>query len=80
MTEDLGFEVRCPVGPQRLFLKLVEASEELPILELACGDCARRLKRQGLDVVRVLHRYTVSGELIETIVIGELGHPMHYKI
>lgn len=80
-------EVRCPVGeelpngfcrPGRLLLKLRIAGE-LPsfvhpdnLIELACEDCRYRLRRAGVRVNRVLHRYNMLGELVETLTDGDV--------
>lgn len=67
-------EVRCPVGPQRLFTKLrlgqIEHRyiTEDNTIEFACSDCARSLANNGGTRKRVLHRYNFLGELVETIV------------
>ena len=68
-----AIEVRCPNGPQRLFMKL-KVSGESPtvtddnLMEFACGDCKRTLRRQGFEVDRVLHQYDFSGEFVETYI------------
>lgn len=69
-------ELRCPVGPRRLFMKL--KTEGVPpvfvdgtLLEVSCSDCARALRKEGRNVVRVLHRYTFLGQLYETEVIED---------
>jgi hypothetical protein len=70
-------EIRCPVGPQRLFLKLrIEGSKDLinpdlNCMELSCQDCCRSLRKEGHGVFRVLHRYAVNAELIETVVVWD---------
>ena len=80
-------EVRCPVPyklpdghclPGKLFLKL-RISGELPsyvhpdnLIELACEDCAKLMRRQGRQVTRVLHRFDMAGTLIETLTDGEV--------
>lgn len=80
-------EVRCPVGeelpdghcrPGRLLMKLLVAGE-VPsfvqpdnLIELACEDCRYRLRRAGFQVRRVLHRYNLAGELVETLTDGDV--------
>lgn len=65
-------EIRCPVGPQRLLSKL-RLSGERPVItgdnliEFACDDCKRTIRRRGTPVYRVLHRYNLLGELVETV-------------
>lgn len=76
-------EMRCPVGPKRLFAKLQKNGEE-PIftddnlIEFACSDCRKDLRRWIPDIALVLHRYDFRGELIETEIQdyeGEVVHP-----
>lgn len=61
-------ELRCPANPSRLFAKVVTERPltivEGNLIEVACRDCA---KDRG--VRRVLHRFDVTGELIETEVL-----------
>lgn len=65
-------EVRCPVGPQRLFTRLQVGDETARMIqpqnwiEFTCSDCARRIGRQRDQKVRVLHRYNFAGDLIES--------------
>lgn len=59
-------EVRCPVGPRKLFTKLKLGEEtggylSSGLIEFSCRDCAKRLR-----VNRVFHRFDFLGELIET--------------
>lgn len=68
-------EVRCPVGPQRLFTKL-RLGEETPrvvqpsnLMELSCSDCRLAVRRSGIEIVHILHRYNFVGELIETVAV-----------
>jgi hypothetical protein len=70
-------EVRCPVGPQRLFMKLLLSDDEnekprtipeLNLMELACSDCARFQRKNNQDVFRVLHRYDITGCLAENVI------------
>jgi hypothetical protein len=67
-------EVRCPVGPRRLFTK-VKLGEEFERyiqpenwIEFTCSDCAKRLSKQRGERLRVFHRYTFIGELVQTVV------------
>lgn len=67
-------EIRCPVGPKRLLSKLLLSGErptvvEGNLIEFACDDCKRTLRKGQRRVTRVLHRYNLAGELIETIVL-----------
>lgn len=64
-------DLRCPVDTRRMFARmrrglLVEGN----LVEVACPECAKRLRSMGEPgVVRVLHRYDVTGEVIETEVV-----------
>lgn len=67
-------ELRCPVGPRRLLAILRQSGEPLRVvpgnlIEFACADCRRELRRQGQDPSYVLHRFDVAGELVQTIVV-----------
>lgn len=64
-------DVRCPSGPKRLFMKMKLNGESPKItdgnlMEFACSDCKRTLRRQGFEVDRVLHQYNFLGEFIQT--------------
>lgn len=66
-------EIRCPVGPRQLLMKLRQSGEsphfsEDNLLELACRDCARNARAVDPRVRRVLHRFALSGELVESVV------------
>lgn len=73
-------EVRCPVPkviegtchPGKLFM-LLRLSGERPqyvhpdnLIELNCPDCKWRAKRAGRPVRRVVHRFDLAGNLVET--------------
>ena len=66
-------EIRCPVGPQRLFAKFRLEGGVSPhvtqdnLVEFACSDCKKALRDKGVPVSRVLHRYDFFGELIESV-------------
>lgn len=68
-------EVRCPVGPQRLFTKLSLGKESISyvhpenLMEVTCSDCARRLSRDTGKRMRVFHRYNFLGEFVETVAV-----------
>jgi hypothetical protein len=66
-------EVRCPVGPQQLLLKLRQSGlsptySDDNLIELTCRDCARAARKTDPGVRRVLHRFAFSGDLIESVV------------
>lgn len=79
MGDKTEVAVRCPVGPQRLFLKMIVDGDHpkivpgMNLMELACSDCARSYRKSGKEIFRVLHRYYVDGSLCETIVQYEDG-------
>ena len=73
-------EVRCPVGPRRLFTKLrlgQETGRIVPgnLFEFSCGDCRGRLSRERAQAVDVFHRYDFAGELVESVVTPRAGAP-----
>lgn len=64
-------EIRCPVGPRRLLSKLLVRGDQPTIvegnlIEFSCEDCRRILRKRGEVVHRVLHRYNLAGDLVET--------------
>lgn len=65
-------ELRCPVGPRQLLLKLRTSGgqphiNEDNLLEIACRDCARAARHRDPDVRRVLHRFNFAGDLVESV-------------
>ena len=63
---------------RQLLLKL-RLNGEIPsyvypdnLIELACEECRARLRKRGVRVKRVLHRFDLSGALIETLTDGEV--------
>lgn len=77
-------ELRCPVGPRHLFARMIQRGER-PVyvhpdnlIEFSCYHCRHDLeRRQGRRVRRVLHRYDIAGTLVETLVVGLGGLPVH---
>lgn len=67
-------DIRCPEGPKKLLMKL-QINGERPtytdgnLIELSCDHCKSTLRKQGLRLSRVLHRFDLAGELIETEVV-----------
>ncbi len=66
-------EVRCPVGPRKLFTKLKLGEEfggyvpgDGNLIEFTCRDCAKTIQRQTGDPCRVYHRFNFFGELVQT--------------
>ncbi len=65
-------EMRCPLGHRRLLAKMLVSGQKPHIntenlVELACSDCARDLRKQGIPTSRVLHRYDILGNFVETV-------------
>lgn len=60
-------EMRCPVESQRMFGKLLVAGAYTITDNLMEFSCDRCRKAQG--VVRVLHRFNLAGELVQTEVV-----------
>jgi hypothetical protein len=78
-----SIELRCPdalhgdCDAGKLLAK-IRLSGERPtfvhpenLIELACDHCKAVRRRQGTPVRRVLHRYDLLGELIETLIIEQ---------
>jgi hypothetical protein len=78
----LRVEFRCPVPklhpgkiskvqvvrPGELFAVAFLASQPDPgaVLEVACQRCKQRSARAGRPVHRMIHRYLLTGELVDT--------------
>lgn len=65
-------ELRCPVGPRRLLSKLLIAGErphvvEGNLIEFACPECAKASRMRNPKVYRILHRFNLLGELVESL-------------
>lgn len=66
-------EMRCPVGPRRLLGKVLREGGRLHVtdsnlMELNCDDCKKTMRQRGDYVTRVLHRYDLAGELVESVI------------
>lgn len=65
-------ELRCPVGAQKLLGKVLREGGQPVVtdnlMELACRDCAQNAREFDPTVRRVLHRFNVIGELVESVV------------
>lgn len=85
MTLPQEIELRCPVGPRKLFAKLRLAGEPPLVtsgnlLEMACQDCRRRMRAEGrTDVGFVLHRFDIVGRLVETVIVSPVTDPAEYS-
>jgi hypothetical protein len=68
-------ELRCSENPRRMFAKLLREADQPPIvapgnlLEFACRDCTKQEREEDRDVTRVLHRFNIVGELVESEVV-----------
>lgn len=65
-------ELRCDRDPQRLFGKLIQTEKPridpaTNLLEFACDKC-----RREFGVRRVLHRFNILGDLVETLRVKDL--------
>lgn len=75
IAEDpVSVEVRCPLGPRRLFMKLKLEGTPITVnsenlMEFSCADCRKALQRQGTECERVLHFYNFIGEWVRTTVL-----------
>lgn len=66
-------DIRCPVGPKALLMKLRQSGEAPKyspdnLLEISCRDCTRNARQFDGGVKRVVHRFDLSGQLIESAV------------
>lgn len=67
-------EVRCPHGPRSLLAKVVEDGDSKRyvddgrLVELFCKTCTRSYRESDKTVMRVLHRFNIIGELVNTSV------------
>jgi hypothetical protein len=63
-------DLRCP-GMGNLLGRAEAAATTVPggVVELACWYCARARRYVGTPCVRVVHRFNLLGELLETEVI-----------
>ena len=68
-------DIRCPVDPRRLFMKIQVEEGQKPVLtssnllEVSCTDCTKLLRKKDSSVVRVLHRFDILGSLVESEVV-----------
>lgn len=64
-----GIEIRCPGKFKKLFLILRQ--EHLPaegmFMEIACADCAKEARAEGVvNIKRALHYYDGTGKCVTT--------------
>lgn len=78
-------ELRCPVGPGRLFAKVLLSEEETRVtsanlLEVSCQNCRRTMRSEGrTDVEFVLHRFDIIGRLVETVIVAPVTDAAEYS-
>lgn len=87
MTPVEEIEIRCPATvplpngycpPGKLLMKLLVLGEPPSfvrpdnLIELPCDDCRGRLRKRGVIVNRVLHRFDLAGRLVATLTDGEV--------
>lgn len=64
-------DIRCPVGPQELLMRyrMVDAVVHIDkwnLMELMCSFCTRMGRKQDSTVKRVIHKYNLLAELVES--------------
>lgn len=70
-------ELRCPVGPRALLAKSVvlgdvaQVNRELNLMEISCRDCVKRARLRNPKIKRILHRFNVLGQLVESVIQEE---------
>lgn len=80
-----SIELRCPVGPGRLFAKVILSEEQTRVtsanlLEVSCQNCRRSMRAEGrTDVEFVLHRFDIVGRLVETVIVAPVTDPAEYS-
>ena len=73
MGVTVATELRCPTGPRRLLAKLRQEGKPVKVvpgnlMELHCRDCTKIERLSDPSVIRVLHRFDLAGELVETVI------------
>lgn len=72
MTKHVGtIDIRCPRHPRCLLLRVAEPQDldGQNLLEISCRDCRKDRRTMGKETLRVIHRFTTSGQHVDTIVI-----------
>lgn len=71
----MAVDVRCPVDPRHLFMKLVTDGERPVVvqpgnlMEFFCKVCTRNAREMDHSVRRVLHRFDLAGSLVESLTV-----------
>jgi hypothetical protein len=79
-------EMRCTSSPRRLFAKMKVSGERpmyvLPdnLIEFSCRDCTARERRLDPSIVRVVHRFNIAGEHVESTALwdDDVPGPIHH--
>lgn len=74
-------DLRCPVGARKLLgrYRIEFPGIRVPVvpgnlMELYCRDCSRIAKNINSEILHLLHRFDLTGELVETAVVFRDGH------
>lgn len=65
-------DLRCPITPRRMFARLLAGEATIVpgnLVEVSCIDCRKTAREDQPDVTRVLHRFNVLGECVETVAL-----------
>jgi hypothetical protein len=57
-----------------VYLGGIPSGQPADLIELYCHDCTQRYRKAGRSVLRVLHRYSLIGEMVKTIPVEETGN------
>lgn len=72
-------DLRCEAHPRRLLGRLLTESTTRHVdpgsnlLEFHCRECTRDARVLDSSVLRVLHRFDLTGDLIETVTVPDPG-------
>lgn len=63
-----SIEIRCPGKFHKLFLVLRRDVMPQPgmYMEIACADCAKDVRKEVPETIRVLHYYDTAGNCVKT--------------
>lgn len=70
MNDEEMIEIRCPVGPRRLLFRMQPLKPHITpgnLIELSCSDCTRETRKKKPDTLRVVHRFDLLGDLVESV-------------
>ena len=74
-----AIDLRCPIGPRKLLARLRSEGKKPSVvdgnlMELYCRDCSRDAKTTNEEVLHVLHRFDLIGDLVESVCVFRNGH------